>query len=512
MKKFWLKLLAGASQALSAVAFRVKRSIEISLPKVIEFIEKIKLYCSQSLWPKLQKSVPEIVLQKLEGLRKLLATWTDKMGTSGITVAEAGRLGEVNKASSYLLYGITITMLSLMIWAYFTSVETVSRSTGKVVPSGKLQVVQNLEGGIVQSIHVHSGERVQEGQLLVSLSETQFESDLQTRKQQAQALAAKLARLKAESDGSPLKFDKALSGDTPEYVKTETLAYESRRLQLKSQIEVVQAQLEQKLQELQEMRITQITAEKTLKLGREELEILAKMVSRGLEPKLELIRLERTLADAEGRALTAKTSIEKLKAAINEAKARKDSVIGQFRSDAQAELNKSLGEYRALQESLPALQDKKGRTEIRSPVAGVVNRVMVSTVGGVVKPGEPIAEVVPAGDKLVFESMVLPADIGFVKVGQIARIKVTAYDYSIFGAMTGTVTRVAADATSNEKGESFYQARIETESPDLESRGNKLPVMPGMQAQVEIVTGHKTVWDYLLKPVIAVRENAFRER
>lgn len=460
----------------------------------------------------LQKSLPQVVLQQLEGLRKLLAKWTDQMGTSGFTVAEAGRLGEVKRASSYLLYGITAVILSMLIWAYFTQVETVSRSMGKVIPSGKLQVVQNLEGGIIQAIHVQSGQRVEEGQLLVSLSETQFESDLQTRKQQANALAARMVRLKAESEGSPLKFPQSLLENASEYVRTETAAYEGRRIQFKAQVDMLQAQIEQKTQELQEVRIALVTAEKTLVLGKQEHEILSKMVARGLEPKLELIRLERTLADSEGRAETAKASVGKLIAAINEAKARKDSVVGQFRSDAQAESNKSLAEFRSLQESLPALEDKKGRTEIRSPVGGVVNRVLVSTVGGVVKPGEPIVEVVPGDDKLVFEAMVLPSDIGFVKVGQTARIKITAYDYSIFGAMTGEVTRIAADATSNEKGESFYIARIETISPVLESRGSKLSVMPGMQAQVDIVTGYKTIWDYLLKPVVAVRENAFKER
>lgn len=465
------------------------------------------------LWQRVVEVTKSWLAQnKLEGLRKLLAQWTDKMGTSGITVAEAGRLGEVNRASSYLLYGIAIVICSMMLWAYFSEVETVSRSMGRVIPSGKLQVVQNLEGGIVQSIHVQPGERVEEGQLLVSLSETQFESDLQTRKQQASALAARLVRLKAESEGTPLKFPEALKKEAPEYVRTETAGYEGRQIQFRAQVDMMQAQIEQKTQEMQEVRIALVTAEKTLELGKQEHAILSKMVARGLEPKLELIRLERTLADAEGRAETAKATVGKLRAAINEAQARKASVVGQFRSDAQAESNKSLAEFRSLQESLPALQDKKGRTEIRSPVAGVVNRVLVSTVGGVVKPGEPIAEVVPGGDKLVFEAMVLPSDIGFVKVGQTARIKITAYDFSIFGAMTGQVTRIAADATSNEKGESFYIARIETMSPVLESRGNKLSVLPGMQAQVDIVTGYKTIWDYLLKPVMAVRENAFKER
>jgi adhesin transport system membrane fusion protein len=181
-------------------------------------------------------------------------------------------------------------------------------------------------------------------------------------------------------------------------------------------------------------------------------------------------------------------------------------------SDARAEANKALGEYRSLQATMPAFADKKGRTEIRAPLTGIVNRVLVSTVGGVVKPGEPVAEVVPANDQLVFESHVSPTDIGFIKAGQIARIKLSAYDFSIFGAMEGTVTQIGADAVSNERGESFFIVRVETEAPVLESRGNKLQVMPGMQAQVDIVTGKRTVWEYLSKPIIAVKENAFRER
>lgn len=490
----------------------ITRQIKRVLALIKSAIDWVCDLSTNKLWPRLRVSVPAVVWQRLEGLRVLLAKWTDHMGGSGLTVAEAGRLGQVNRASTYLLWGITAVIFSLLIWAYFTEVEIVSHSMGKVIPSGKLQVIQNLEGGIVQSIHAQPGQRVQEGELLVSLSETQFEGDLQTRRQQAYALAAKLDRLKAESEGKPLTFSNELKANAGEYVRIESAAYQSRKLQLKSQTDLVQAQLEQKNQELQEMKVTLSTAEKTVELGRQEQAILSKMVARGLEPKLELIRLERTLAETEGRAETAKTSILKLRAAIAEAKARMEQVLNQFQSEAQTESNKTLAEYRALQESLPALEDKKGRTEVRSPVAGIVNRVLVTTVGGVVKPGEPIVEVVPADDKLVFEAMVPTADIGFVKLGQTARVKVTAFDYSVFGAMTGKVTRVAADATTTEKGESFYIARIETPSPLLEVRGNKLAVMPGMQAQIDIVTGYRSIWDYLMKPVMAVKENAFKER
>jgi adhesin transport system membrane fusion protein len=435
-----------------------------------------------------------------------------KRSRRNLTVVEAGRLGEVNRASSYLLYTIACVTVGIMLWAYFTQIETIAHSQGKVIPSSKLQVVQNLEGGIVSSIHVKPGQNVKEGDLLVSLNETQFEGDYQSRSQQLLSLGARMARLNAESQNRPLQFEGQLVKQGPEFVSIERSAYQSRQDQLRAQLETLQAQVDQKRQELQENKIALKTATSTLELGQDERDILSKMVAKGLEPKLELVRLDRTLAEAQGRKETAAASIKKLESAIIEMQSRKDSVNLQFMSDARAEANKAIGEYRALQATMPAYADKKGRTEIRAPLSGIVNRVLVSTVGGVVKPGEPIAEVVPANDQPVFESHVSPTDIGFIKVGQVARIKLSAYDYSIFGAMTGTVTQIGADAVSNEKGESYFIAKVETEAPVLESRGKKLQIMPGMQAQVDIVTGKRTVWEYLSKPIIAVKENAFRER
>jgi adhesin transport system membrane fusion protein len=353
---------------------------------------------------------------------------------------------------------------------------------------------------------------VKEGDLLVSLNEKQFDGDFQSRQQQLLSIGARLARLNAESQSKSLQFDAELKRLGPEFVSIESDAFESRQKQLKSQLEMLQAQVEQKKQELEENKIALQTATNTLAFGQDERDITSRMVAKGLEPKLELVRLDRTLAEAQGRKETASAAIKKLQSAIVEMQSRKESLTLQFMSDARAEANKALGEYRSLQATMPAFADKKGRTEIRAPLTGVVNRVLVSTVGGVVKPGEPVAEVVPANDQLVFESHVSPTDIGFIKTGQIARIKLTAYDYSVFGAMDGTVTQIGADSVTNEKGESFFIVRVETEAPVLESRGKKLQVLPGMQAQVDIVTGKRTVWEYLSKPIIAVKENAFRER
>ena len=247
-------------------------------------------------------------------------------------------------------------------------------------------------------------------------------------------------------------------------------------------------------------------------LGQDEQRIIERMVERGLEPRLELVRINRVVADARGRVDGAALQIERSRAAMNEIEARKLSLTGQFRTEALAELNRSTLELRAAEETMPALSDKLARTEIKSPMKGVVNRVFVSTVGGVVKPGEHIVEIVPADDELIMEALVRPQDIGFVRVGQAARVKVTAYDFSLFGSLEGTVRSISPDVTTNDKGESFYNVRVETRTRAIETLDKKWPVIPGMQVQVDIITGSKTVLQYLSKPLVAMKENAFRER
>ena len=187
-------------------------------------------------------------------------------------------------------------------------------------------------------------------------------------------------------------------------------------------------------------------------------------------------------------------------------------MVRQFRSEALNELNRTMADLNPLKQSMPALVDKVSRTEIKAPMKGIVNRVFVTTIGGTVRPGDPIVEVVPEDDQLVVEALVLPKDIGFVKLGQPARVKITAYDYSIFGAMDGKVQSISADAVPNEKGEAFFQVRIETKTKAIEAIDKKLPIMPGMQAQIDIITGKKTILQFLSKPIVAMKENAFRER
>ena len=391
----------------------------------------------------------------------------DKAGLTHI------KLGQPHKMSFVLLNTIAILFFILFLWSAFADVDDVAHADGRVIPSAKMQVVQNMEGGIVQSISVRQGDKVSAGDLLVTLSPTQFGSDFASRQQQMLGLMAKVTRLKAELSDTAPQFSQELQQQGADVVLLEKNEYENRRQRLRADLAVYENQL---------------------KNASAELEIMTRLVERGLEPRLELIRNQARVAEAQSKI---------------------ESVKRQFKSDASAELAKANQELAPLQKAMPALEDKLDRTALRSPVNGVVNRVLVATTGGIIKPGEPIVEIVPSEDTLVVEARILPKDIGFVKLGQKARVKITAYDYSIFGAMDGVIANISADAVSSEeRGQTqyYYIARVETSSSVMNSLGKKLPIIPGMQAQVDVITGHKTVLRYLLKPIIGVKENAFRER
>ena len=447
-------------------------------------------------------------------LQNRLTAWVERYaGSADTTVAGSASQGpQIRRASLWLLWVITGVFVALFIWITFAEVDTVTRADGRVIPSAKMQVIQNLEGGIVAAILVKQGQHVKSGDRLVALSALQHDGDMKARYQQVLALEARAARLVALAAGSTPKFPKSVEDSAPQLMAEESATFLSKKLEQESQTAVLTAQVEQKSRELEEARITLLATRKSVELGREERTTVAKLVERGLEPRLELVRIDRSLAEQEGRADVASVSIERARSAILEISARKAAMVRQFRSDALNELNRTMAELGPLKQAMPALVDKVSRTEIKAPMNGIVNRVFVTTLGGIVRPGDPIVEVVPGDDQLVVEALVSPKDIGFVKLGQPARVKVTAYDYSIFGAMDGLVQSISADAVPNEKGEAFFQVRIETKTRAIEAIDKKLPIMPGMQAQIDIVTGKKTILQFLSKPIVAMKENAFRER
>jgi adhesin transport system membrane fusion protein len=441
-----------------------------------------------------------------------LAQWLAPRGHRGESIAEASRIGEISRASNILLFAIVGAFAALLAWAAIAEIDTVAQATGKVVPSARVQVMQSLEGGLVTGIHVKAGDTVEAGDLLVSLSPTQAVGDFQMRQQQALSLGARVARLRAESEGLKPVFSPELQKEGAEYVRVEQAAFEQRAAEQQSQQAVLSSQIAQRTQEMEEARIAMVTAQRTLAAANEERDMLDKLVAQGLEPRIELVRIGRVITDAEGREKGAQVAIGRLRDAIIETRARRDSAQQNFKALAREEMNRAIGELRAIEQGLPALEDRFDRTAMKAPVRGIVNRVFVNTVGGVAKAGDPLVELVPADDPLVVEAMVNPKDIGFIKLGQDSRVKLTAYDYSIYGAMPGKVVRVGADSIANERGESFYLVRVQTDKKAIENLGSALPIMAGMQAQVDIITGSKTVLRYLLKPLIAVQENAFRER
>ncbi len=395
---------------------------------------------------------------------------TTSADTPGITHA---RLGQPHKASFVLINAILILVVVVLVWAGMSSVDEVTHSEGRVIPSAKMQVLQNQEGGIVQKINVKQGDLVQSGQVLVNLSPTQFGADFESKKQQVLSLMAKEARLQAEVEGRELVFTPDFSDMAKDYVAIERAEFYNRKMRLRADMAVIENQL---------------------KNASSELEIIKRLVDRGLEPQLERIRTE---------------------ARVDEARGKLESLKRQAKTEASSELSKTAMELNPLRKALPALADRVERTYVRAPMKGVVNRVLVTTLGGVIKPGEAVLELVPSDDVLVVEAQVRPQDIGFVKIGQSANVKISAYDYSIFGSMSGQVTQISADAVSREeRGQTvyYYIARIETQTSVMNSLGKKLPIIPGMQAQVDIITGNKTVLNYLLKPIVGMKENAFRER
>ncbi len=446
-------------------------------------------------------------------------SWVDRLadrlapkGRHGESIAEATRIGEISRASNLLLLAVASSFAALTAWASIAEIDTVAQANGKVVPSARVQLMQSLEGGLVTAIHVKPGDVVEAGALLVSLSPTQAGSDYQTRQQQALALGARVSRLRAEANDAKPVFAPELQKDGAEYVRVEQAAFDGRQSEQQSVMAVLSAQIAQRTQELEEARIAMVTAQRTLAAANEERDMLEKLVAQGLEPRIELVRIGRIISDAEGRDKGARAAISRLRDAITETQARRDSAKQNFKAQAREELNRALGELRAIEQGLPALEDRFDRTAMKAPVRGVVNRVFVNTVGGVAKPGDPLVELVPADDPLVVEAMVSPRDIGFIALGQDSRVKLTAYDYSIYGAIPGIVVQVGADAVSNERGEAFFLVRVETQRKLMDRQGKPLPIISGMQAQVDIITGSKTVLRYLLKPLIAVQENAFRER
>ncbi len=394
------------------------------------------------------------------------------------------------RTSRLLLFWSLALVLVGVVWAHFAILDEVKRGNGRVIPSRQMQVVQTLEGGIVGTILVREGEIVREGQPLMRIDDTSFASQLGEVRERRGAMAARVARLEAEVQGREKPtFPDDLLDSVPAAVEGERNLFDARIRKLVQETDVLQQQ---------ESRLTD-----TLQILGKELDITRKLHSQKVIPEIEMLRLERQATEMRGQLAETKSRIATIKTT--------------FRAQAEEDLAKSRGDLAVLDESIKAARDKVLRTELRSPVRGIVNKLNVTTIGAVVQPGANVMDIVPLDDTLLVEGRIRPQDIAFIRPDQDAIVKITAYDSSVYGSLKGKVERISADAIEDkgergEKAEPFYRVIVRTEKNHLGTAERPLPIIPGMVATVEVLTGEKSVLDYLIKPARMLRDEALRER
>ena len=409
-----------------------------------------------------------------------------------------------------LLKSVGIALAIAIMWAAVSRLDEVTRGEGKVIPSRQLQVLQSLDGGVVEEILVKEGDVVDAEQVLLRIDPTRFASSVRESRVQYSALVVKAARLKALTEGTPFKVPDEIAKEDPKTVEEERRLYESRRNELETQSSIARQQLAQRQQELVEVRARYEQASKSYDISARELAVTKPLIASGAVSEVELLRLERDVARFRGERDMASAQISRIQASISEASHKLEEVGLAFRNESGKELGETMARLNALAEGSVGLSDKVTRSVLRSPVKGTVKRVLVNTVGGVVQPGKDVIEIVPLEDNLLLEARVQPRDIAFLRPGQKVVVKFTAYDFSIYGGLDAVVEHISADTVTDDKGNAFYIVRVRTTQSTIGEA--RMPIIPGMVVSVDILTCKKTILTYLLKPVLRARHMALRER
>ena len=427
------------------------------------------------------------------------------------TVSQAV-LEKPTRGSQLLVWVLFLLVATLLAWAWWAELDVLVRGQGRVIPSSQLQVVQSLEGGIVREILVKSGDKVRKNQVLMRLDHTQFASTLGEHRIKQEVLKARIARLRAQAENRPLQLDVPKAPELRQIYQNEIDLYRQQKKQLETQLQILKEQIRQKQQALKEAQSRADDLSYSYNLIQKEIRITEPLVEQGYAPRVDLLKLQREASRIHGDLSRIRHTIPKIRSAISEARSKLKASEEEFRNKAREQLNEALAELAALEQTLTAQKDRVLRTELKSPVDGTVKRVLITTVGGVLKPGDPAVEIVPTDDTLVIEVRIAPKDVGFLRPGLKAKVKFTAYDFSIYGGLEGVVDNISADTITDEKGNSFYLVRVRTNRSYLGTPDHPLPLLPGMIANVDIIVGKQTVMHYLLKPIIKARENALRER
>lgn len=423
--------------------------------------------------------------------------------------ADWARLQQEPLRARRLLRGAALVLILLVVWAAFAEVDEVTRGEGKVIPSSQVQIVQSVDGGVVEDLLVREGQLVNAGDLLLRVDPTRFESSLLENRAQFLALKAKAARLEALTRGTALVFPPEVAKEAPDIVDHERRLYESSVAETDAQVSIARQQLTQRQQELVEAKARHDQATRAHELASKELSVTRPLIQSGAVSEVDILRLERDVSRLRGERDQSAAQISRIQAAIAEASRKIQEVELNARNEQRNELSDTLSKLGSLSEGSRALADRVKHAEIRSPVRGTVKRLLVNTVGGVVQPGKEVVEIVPLDDALILEAKVKPKDIAFLRPEQDAKVKFTAYDFAIYGGLDAKVEQIGADTVTDDKGNAFYIVRVRTLKSKL---GENLPIIPGMVAEVDILTGKKTVLSYLLKPVLRAKANALSER
>ncbi len=402
------------------------------------------------------------------------------------------------KATFLIVRGTLLLLVVAVIWATFSNLDEITNGEGKVIPSGRIQVIQNLEGGIVAKIPVTVGQMVKKGEVVLKLDETRFASSASESKVKRDALFAKQARLEAEAASKAFQIDPKFEKENPAVVAEERALYKSRKQELDATLNVLKQQYDERRSRLSHLQ-------RSYELSNKELTMTRPLARDGVISEVELMRLERQVNDLRREMEAARLSIPESKSKLEGAEAK-------FRADAANELALARAEYAGSTATGMAVEDRLARTTVRSPVNGIVKTINVTTIGGVLQPGMEVMEIVPIEDRLLVEVKVRPADIGFLRVGQPATVKISAYDYSIYGGLNAEVENITADSITDEKGNSFYLVKVRTEKNYIGTDNKQLTIMPGMLATASIRTGKKSVMSYILKPLFKTKQNALTER
>lgn len=466
-------------------------------------------------WQTLHKRAvlaPELSRRGRAWLDKIFARWLpppSNQELDWVQDADWARLKQEPLRARLVLRWLGLLLLLFLIWAAFAQVDEVTRGTGKVIPSRQVQVIQAVDGGIVSEILVREGQAVETGQLLFRIDTTRFVSSLRENQVQYLALLAKAARLTALAEGKPFVPPAEVAKIDPALLEQERSLFDAQKLELETQVGIARQQLAQRNQELVEVRARRDQAAQSYDLTAKELAMTKPLAASGAVSEVELLRLERDLSRFRGERDQAAAQIVRLQAAIGEASRKVQEQEITFRNQARNDLADTMAKLNGLSEGSTALSDRVQRAAVKSPVRGTIKRLLINTVGGVLQPGTEIAEIVPTDDALLLEARVSPKDIAFLHPGQKAVVRFTAYDFAVFGGLEGVVEHISADTVTDDEGNAFYVVRVRTIRSHL---GKNMPIIPGMVAEVDVMTGKKSVLSYLLKPVLRAKSYALSER